>query len=136
MGPDGQPEGDVHIIDKSGEPYKPPPVTLKPFQGEGRSMRDTSEPSSSSGPTDPIELVLDESAPTTTLQVRLADGSRKVLKANKMHTVLQLQQHIATLTPGLAFSLRAGFPPKKLSEMDKTLEEAGLLNEAITQSKD
>ncbi len=132
MGPDGQAEGDVHIIDRSGEPYKPPPVTLKPFSGEGRSMRDPSAASSSSAPTEAVALTVDESAPTTTLQVRLADGSRKVIKANKTHTVLQLQQHIATLTPGMAFSLRAGFPPKKLTEMDKTLEEAGLLNEAVS----
>ena len=40
IGEDGVAEGDVHIVDKSGEAYKPPPVTLKPFQGEGRSMRD------------------------------------------------------------------------------------------------
>jgi len=137
MGDDGQAEGDVHIVDRSGEPYTPPPVTLKPFSGEGRTMRDASEAgAAAAAPTDAAELVLDDGAPTTTLQVRLADGSRKVLKANKTHTVLQLQQHIATFTPGLAFSLRAGFPPKKLTEMDKTLEEAGLLNEAITQSKE
>jgi len=136
LGPDGQADADVHIMDKSGEPYKPPPVTLKPFSGEGRTMRDESAPGPSSGPTEAAELVLDDGAPTTTLQVRLADGSRKMVKANKTHTVLQLQQHIATFTPGLAFSLRAGFPPKKLEEMDKTLEAAGLLNESITQSKD
>lgn len=136
MGSDGQADGDVHIIDRSGEPYKPPPVKLKPFSGEGRSMKDASDAPSSSSPTDAIELVLDESSPTTTLQVRLSDGSRKVVKANKSHTVLQLQQHIATFTPGISFSLRAGFPPKKLSDMDKTLEEAGLLNESVTQSKD
>ena len=34
MGPDGNPEGDVHIIDKSGEQYVPPKA--KPFSGEGR----------------------------------------------------------------------------------------------------
>jgi len=137
IGPNGEAEGDVHIIDKSGEPYKPPSVTLKPFSGEGRSMRDPSAASSSAEATEAAELTLDESAPTTTLQIRLSDGSRKVVKANKAHTVLQLKQHVASLTPGVAaFSLRAGFPPKKLEEMNKTLEEAGLLGEAITQSVD
>ena len=38
MGPDGNPEGDVHIIDKSGEQYVPPKA--KPFSGEGLTMRD------------------------------------------------------------------------------------------------
>ena len=69
------------------------------------------------------------------LQIRLADGSRKVVKANKSHTVLQLRAHVATLTPGVAFTLKAGFPPKELTEMEKSLEDAGLLGEAIVQSK-
>lgn len=132
---DGEPDGDVHIINRSTEPYVPPPVTLKPFSGEGRSMRE--EPSADA-PAAPAlgageELVVDASAPTTTLQVRLADGSRKVVKANQSHTVLQLYGHVATLTPGASFELMAGFPPKKLTEMEKTLAEAGLLSESITQ---
>jgi len=137
MGPDGMTEGDVHIIDKSGEPYKPPPVTLKPFSGEGRTMRDESAGSSSEAAmpaSAPAELTVDESAPTTTLQVRLSDGSRKIVKANQTHTVLQLHNHIATLTPGVAFSLGTAFPRKKLTEMGQTLAEAGLLNETIVQS--
>ena len=36
------------------------------------------------------ELVLDEAAPVTTLQVRMADGSRKIVKANHSHTVQQV----------------------------------------------
>merc|ERR1719198_483350 len=33
MGAEGQTEGDVHIIDKSGEPYNPPPAS--PSAGRG-----------------------------------------------------------------------------------------------------
>lgn len=125
---------DVNIIDKSQEPYKPPPVTLKPFSGEGRSMRDEAGPSAASS-AEAAELTLDPGAPTTTLQVRLADGSRKVIKANHTHTVLQLRSHIATLTaPGAAFALKGGFPPKPLTDDAKTLADAGLLNETIVQS--
>ena len=40
---------DVHLVDKSGEPYKAPPPTRKPFSGEGRSMRDDAGGGSSSG---------------------------------------------------------------------------------------
>ena len=137
MGEDGQADGDVHMIDKSSEPYKAPPVTVKPFGGQGRSMRDeaaSSAAGSSSGPTDAAALVLDESAPTTTLQVRLADGSRKVIKANHSHTILQLRQHIATLTPGVSFTLRGGFPPKPLEDESLSLADAKLLNETIVQS--
>ena len=135
MGPDGAAEGDVHVIDKSGEQYKPPPATLKPFGGEGRSMRDEAASSSAAaGPVDAAEIVVDDAAPTTTLQVRLADGSRKIVKANHTHTVLQLRQHIATLTPGVAFTLRGGFPPKPLDDESLSLADAKLLNETIVQS--
>lgn len=81
------------------------------------------------------EGLLDESQPTTTLQVRLHDGSRKLVKANHSHTVAQLQAHVAALTPGVSFELRGGFPPKPLTpSADKTLKEAGLLSESIVQS--
>lgn len=127
----------MHIIDKSGEPYKPPPATLKPFGGQGRSMREEGESSSAAQAApvaDAAALVVDEAAPTTTLQVRLADGSRVRVKANHTHTILQLRGHISTLTPGKAFSLKGGFPPKPLSDESLTLKDANLLNETIVQS--
>jgi len=136
MGPDGQSEGDVHVIDKSGEAYKPPPVTLKPFQGGGRSMRDeaSSSAAAASSEGEAAPLVVDESQPTTTLQVRLADGSRKIVKANHTHTIAQLRSHIMTLTPGVGFNLKGGFPPKPLADESLSLADAKLLNETIVQS--
>ena len=136
IGEDGNAEGDVHIIDKSGEPYEAPAVEQKPFQGEGRSMRAEGSSSGAAGATvaEAQELTLDASAPTTTLQVRLADGSRKLVKANHTHTILQLRSHIATFSPGVAFSLKGGFPPKPLEDETLTLADAKLLNETIVQS--
>jgi len=135
-GEDGQSESDVHLVDKSGEPYTVAPATLKPFGGEGRTMRGEGSASGATAPAaEAAELVVDEAQPTTTLQVRLADGSRKVVKANHTHTVLQLQGHVAALTPGVAFELRGGFPPKPLTPLlGKSLKEAGLLSESIVQS--
>lgn len=136
MGEDDEAEQDVDIIDKSGEAYKAPPVVLKPFSGEGRSMRDEGA-SSAAAPVVPIEaqeLTVDTGQPTTTLQVRLADGNRKIVKANHTHTVLQLRMHIATLTPGIGFTLKGGYPPKLLDADDLTLADAKLLNETIVQS--
>jgi len=137
IGPDGNAESDVHLIDRSGEPYKPPPPTLKPFSGSGRSMRDDNASASTASPpsTSAEELVVDASQPTTTLQIRLHDGSRKVVKANQSHTVLQLRQHVATLTPGISFELATTFPRKKLTELEQTLAEAELLNQTIVQSQ-
>jgi len=134
MGDDGEPDGDVHILDKSGQEYVPPKP--KPFAGEGRTMRDESASAAPAAAVEgAAELVVDASAPTTTLQIRLADGSRKVVKANHTHTVLQLTQHVATLSPpGSAFVLKAGFPPKALADMAATLKDAGVLGDSITQS--
>jgi len=82
-------------------------------------------------PSEPLTLV--ESEPTPALQVRMTDGSRKVVKANHTHTVLQLKKHIATLAPGVAFSLKGGFPPKPLADdLDAlTLADAKLLGESL-----
>ena len=65
-------QGDVHIIDKSGEEYVPPPA--KPFDGEGRTMRDESAAAAAPAVAG-AELVVDAGQPTTTLQIRLADGT-------------------------------------------------------------
>ena len=80
------------------------------------------------------ELTLDPAAPTTTLQVRMADGSRKIVKANHAHTIAQLKAHVATFAPGVAFTLKGGFPPKPLEDGSLTLAEAKLLNESIVFS--
>jgi len=134
-GPDGNAESDVHLVDRSGEPYKPPPVVLKPFSGAGRSMRDESAASTATAPTTAEEILVDSSQPTTTLQIRLHDGSRKLVKANHSHTVLQLRQHVATLTPGVSFDLSTMMPRKKLTETGQTLAEAELLNQTIVQTQ-
>merc|ERR1719263_1489578 len=137
VGPDGNAESDVHLIDKSQEPYKPPPVTLKPFGGAGRSMRDEAGASSTAPPppTDAEELTVDPAQPTTSLQIKLHDGSRKIVKANHTHTVLQLRAHMATLTPGVTFTLATSYPRKQLTELELTLADAKLINETIVQSK-
>merc|ERR1712137_707355 len=101
----------------------------------GRSMRDeTAVNTAAAPPTSAEELCVDASQPTTTLQIRLYDGSRKVVKANHSHTILQLRQHVATLTPGISFELATTFPRKKLTELQQTLSEAGLLNETVVQT--
>ena len=40
----------------------------------------------------------------------------------------------ATFTPGVAFTLKGGFPPKPLDNESLTLADAKLLNETIVQS--
>ena len=84
-------ETDVHLIDRSGEPYKPPPA--KPFGGSGRSMREETGAAPPPPPTTAAALTVDEGAPTTTLQIRLADGSRQVVKANQAKQSKSRENH-------------------------------------------
>lgn len=128
---------DVHCIDKSTEAYTPPPPTVKPFTGAGHSMRDDSAPADAVGPVTPQEAVVDDSQPTTSVQLRLHDGSRRVLKLNHSHTVAQLRAHVATLVPpGARFELSTQFPRTKLAAADdaKTIADAGLLNNTVVAS--
>ena len=64
----------------------------------------------------------------------MADGSRKLVKANHTHTVLQLKNHVATFAPGVAFTLKGGFPHRPLTDDTLTLADAKLLNESIVFS--
>jgi len=108
----------------------------RPTWGKGHTIHNDSATSSSSPApiVDARALVVDVDAPTTILQVRLADGSRKLVKANHTHTVLQLRTHISTLSPGLTFTLKVGFPPKPLPDEQLSLADAKLLNETIVQT--
>jgi hypothetical protein len=111
-------------------------LPVMPTWGKGHTIHNDSATSSSSPApiVDARALVVDVDAPTTILQVRLADGSRKLVKANHTHTVLQLRTHISTLSPGLTFTLKVGFPPKPLPDEQLSLADAKLLNETIVQT--
>lgn len=88
----------VDITNREAEDYKPPP--LKPFSGQGQKLgaipqvvpvistvQSTGNPSGD-------KVVVDESKPTTTIQIRLADGTRLVAKFNLTHKVKDIRAHI------------------------------------------
>lgn len=82
------------------------------------------------------DLAVDESQPTTTLQIRLADGSRMAARFNQSHTVENVRQYITNARPQYVsqnFALLTTFPSKELSDGSQTLKDAGLLNAAIMQ---
>ena len=84
---------------------------------------------------EPREATLDTSAPSTSIQLRLADGSRRVLKLNHTHTVGQLRAHVATLVaPGTRFELAIPVPRAKLVDNSVTVAAAGLLNNTVVVS--
>merc|ERR1711879_437911 len=79
---------------------------------------------------------VDPSKPLASIQVRLADGSRLVVKLNHSHTVANLRTYIINARPqysGIAFSLLTTFPNKELTEEGQTLSEAGLVGAAVLQ---
>ncbi|XP_049814906.1 NSFL1 cofactor p47 isoform X1 [Schistocerca nitens] len=81
-------------------------------------------------------IAVDQSLPTTTVQIRLADGSRLVGQFNHSHTIGDVRRYIITARPQYehqVFSLLTTFPSKQLDDNAVTLKQAGILNAAILQ---
>jgi UBX domain-containing protein 1 len=78
--------------------------------------------------------VVDESQPTTNLQIRFHNGERVSLKVNLTHRVADIHDYVMNAAPvDGEYSLVSGFPPKALTDPSKTIEEAGLKSASITQ---
>ncbi|XP_047074326.1 plant UBX domain-containing protein 4-like [Lolium rigidum] len=145
---DGRSRVQVNIVRKEGtcpEPVKRP----APFQGGGRSLATPSENSAPSvvtssaatssaataATTTTKTVTVDDSLPSTSLQIRFADGSRVVARFNTSHTISDVRAFVDATRPGEAsdYTLQAGFPPKPLDDATKTIEEAGVANSVIIQ---
>ena len=125
---------DVSLEDKRKTTYKPPtPPAYTAYSGAGESL----------GGVDGVGLevnketgkpVVDESQPTTSLQIRFHNGERQVVPFNLTHTVSDIHAYIMMAAPvDGSYELVSGFPPKPLQDPSKTIEEAGLKSAAITQ---
>ncbi|XP_057724229.1 plant UBX domain-containing protein 4-like isoform X2 [Arachis stenosperma] len=121
------------------EPAKPRHL---PFRGVGRTLGSSSSSGEAAGescvaaPVPTMGLVIDESQPVTSIQLRLADGTRMVSRFNHHHTIRDVRAFIDASRPGGAISYQLqtmGFPPKQLTEMDQTIEQAGIANSVIIQ---
>jgi UBX domain-containing protein 1 len=82
-----------------------------------------------------IGIVVDDSLPFASIQLRLADGTRMVARFNMHHTVGDIRSFIDASRPGAArpYQLQTGFPPKQLTDPTQTVEQAGLANSVIQQ---
>lgn len=81
-------------------------------------------------------LVVDDTKPATSIQLRLQDGTRLVARFNHSHTVADIRGFIDAARPGHSgpYSLQSmGFPPKQLSDPTQTVEQAGLINAVVIQ---
>lgn len=90
----------------------------------------------------------DETKPTTSIQIRLTDGSRVVARFNHTQTVYDIRRFVfcvSLMTYSLYFRfvaalrsdvshtgpLLAGYPSKPVSNEHQTIEEAGLVNSVV-----
>ncbi|XP_045762474.1 NSFL1 cofactor p47 [Maniola jurtina] len=81
-------------------------------------------------------VALDENSPVTTVQFRLADGSRLTGRFNHTHTVADLIQYVSRAEPIYQlqpFVLLTSFPSTELSDRSATLAQANLLNTTLLQ---
>ncbi|KAK4363230.1 hypothetical protein RND71_018471 [Anisodus tanguticus] len=117
------------------------------FQGVGRTLGSTCSTeqvdsigaisSFTAAPSPSVGLVVDQSKPSTSIQLRLADGTRMVSRFNYQHTVRDIRGFIDASRPGESRSYQlqtVGFPPKQLSDLEQTLEQAGLANSVVIQT--
>lgn len=123
-----------------------PEVVVLPFQGVGRTLGSSSVTESVpettvaspllSAPAPSAGLVVDKSLPSTSIQLRLADGTRMVAHFNHHHTIADVRSFIDASRPGGSRSYQlqtVGFPPKVLTDLTQTIEQAGLLNSVVVQ---
>ncbi|XP_062229327.1 plant UBX domain-containing protein 4-like [Phragmites australis] len=134
---DGKSKVNVNLVRKEEE--CPEPVKCAaPFQGERRTLGtpsdNTTNAAASSMVAAPRTITVDDSLPSTSLQIRFADGSRLVARFNTSHTIDDVRTFIDATRPEASdYTLQAGFPPKPLDDVNKTIEEAGLANSVIIQ---
>ncbi|XWS75781.1 hypothetical protein CRYUN_Cryun01aG0121600 [Craigia yunnanensis] len=139
---------DLHLFRRE-ENYSEPKKRQSAFQGVGRTLGSSSsipsltpsEPTTAAGsittsPVLSIGLVVDSSLPTTSIQLRLADGTRMVSRLNYHHTIRDIRGFIDASQPDGARNyqlLTMGFPPKQLTDLDQTVEQAGIANSVVIQ---
>ena len=78
---------------------------------------------------------MDEARPTTSIQLRLHDGSRMVARFNLSHSVKDIRRFIQASRPDMPanYRLMTAFPTKPVEEDGKSIEEAGLANSVLVQ---
>ncbi|KAK8994985.1 hypothetical protein V6N11_046050 [Hibiscus sabdariffa] len=137
---------ELHLV-RRDENYSEPKKRQSAFQGVGRTLGSSSssptpsEPTAAAGsittaPTPSMGLVVDSSLPTTSIQLRLSDGTRMVSRFNYHHTIRDVHGFIDASRPGGARNYQLhtmGFPPKKLTDLDQTVEQAGIANSVVIQ---
>ncbi|KAI1318115.1 hypothetical protein EDD11_007167 [Mortierella claussenii] len=146
----GQPV-EMRVAKRMEEDYKEPPkAPPKPFEGTGNRLGSVASTlastpgsfpggegsSSGAAPAPPRSLSIDESQPVTSIQIRLADGTRMVARFNHTNTINDIRGFINASRAGessRAYVLQTSFPKKELEDVQQTIKDAGLLNSVVLQ---
>ncbi|TFK25836.1 hypothetical protein FA15DRAFT_668003 [Coprinopsis marcescibilis] len=145
---------DVEIRPKMNEDYVPPAGPLA-FSGAGHRLgapvpeatSSSSEampgqfPSSAPAPaTEPQTITtrfeVDQTLPTTSVQIRLADGTRIVSRMNLTHTVGDIRNFINASRPEnriRPYTIGTTFPNRTLNDDAATIEAENLKNSVVVQ---
>uniref|UniRef100_H3AIT2 UBX domain-containing protein 2B n=2 Tax=Latimeria chalumnae TaxID=7897 RepID=H3AIT2_LATCH len=134
----------LDMEDHRDQEYVRPKLKFKAFSGEGQKLGSLTPQIISTPPSPEDEekeipfaaLTVNESEPTTNLQIRLADGSRLVQQFNQTHRISDVRQLILQSqhnSPGANFVLMTTFPSRELTDENQTLQQANLLNAVIVQ---
>uniref|UniRef100_A0A7N4NLL8 UBX domain-containing protein 2B n=1 Tax=Sarcophilus harrisii TaxID=9305 RepID=A0A7N4NLL8_SARHA len=134
----------LDMEDHQEQEYIKPRLRFKAFSGEGQKLGSLT-PEIVSTPSSPEEeeksivnavVLVDDSVPTTKIQIRLADGSRLIQRFNHTHRIMDVREFIVQSRPEFAtlgFVLVTSFPNKELTDESLTLQEADILNTVILQ---
>jgi len=83
-----------------------------------------------------MKFQVDQSLPSTSLQIRLADGTRMVTRINLSHTVGDVRRLINAANPesnSQPYTLETNFPQRVLADESETIEQAKLQNSVVFQ---
>lgn len=146
----GQP-ADVNVFKRLDEDYIQPKQRFVPFGGQGQRLGSVTpgEPAHSPPPA-PAAVVqpaaaaapataavnVDASAPATSIQIRLGDGTRLVSRFNHTHTVGDVYDFVNASSAGSRsrpYVLQTTFPNKELNDKAQTVKDAGLVNAVVVQ---
>lgn len=126
---------DVHLNDKRAEDYTPPAYVA--YGGSGQSLGGASEADTDAvvAQSDDLETpVVDESQPKVVIQVRLHSGKRMRVTLNSHHTIRHIQALIQAEGAGASpYTLMAGYPPAKITDMNQSVGEAKLNGTQVVQ---
>ncbi|KAK9812267.1 hypothetical protein WJX73_008879 [Symbiochloris irregularis] len=141
----------VSLLRRNEDYVKPQQPRNVAFSGTGRTLAGSSsednKPATSSGnaatgtPANvtnyavPTWEGVDEAQPSTSIQLRLADGSRMVARFNLTHTVGDIRRFILASQPekSQSFRLATAFPAAALDDDSQTIQAAGLANAVVVQ---